>query len=178
MRRTPAALGSAAFFVVAPGGVAALGPWLITHWQIRQYPDILAWAEIPLKVIGAAFTVAGAAVVAHSFVRFVREGFGTPAPVAPPEHLVVGGLYRYVRNPMYVGVLTAIIGQALLLGRFELLWYAAAGFAAVFTFVRLYEEPTLRRTFGAEYDEYRAHVPGWLPRLRAWSTPTGRATPS
>jgi protein-S-isoprenylcysteine O-methyltransferase Ste14 len=112
--------------------------------------------------------VAGAAVLVHAFTRFVVEGLGTPAPVAPPAHLVVGGLYRYVRNPMYLAVIGAIVGQALLLWRFNLLWYALAGAVAVAVFVHWYEEPTLRRQFGRQYDEYRRAVPGWLPRRRPW----------
>ncbi|MET8157777.1 isoprenylcysteine carboxylmethyltransferase family protein [Sphaerisporangium sp. NPDC005289] len=136
---------------------------------MADLPDWLSWAAVPLRVAGVVLILAGGAVLVDAFVRFVTEGFGTPAPVAPPEHLVVGGLYRYVRNPMYVGVLAAIVGQALLLARSGLLWYAAIAFVAVFCFVRLYEEPTLRRSFGAEYEEYRAAVPGWWPRLRPWA---------
>ncbi|MDQ3792223.1 MAG: isoprenylcysteine carboxyl methyltransferase, partial [Actinomycetota bacterium] len=98
---------------------------------------------------------------------------GTPAPVAAPERLVVGGVYRYVRNPMYVAVLTAIVGQALLLGRLVLLLYAAAAWLVVAAFVRLYEEPTLARRFGADYEVYRRAVPAWRPRLRPWE-PDGR----
>ena len=103
-----------------------------------------------------------------AFARFVVEGIGTPAPVAPPEHLVVGGLYRYVRNPMYVAVAATIVGQAALLGRPGLLLYALAFMAAVAAFVYGYEQPVLSERFGAEYDEYRRNVPAWWPRLRPW----------
>ena len=103
-----------------------------------------------------------------AFVRFVVEGFGTPAPVAAPERLVVGGVYRYVRNPMYVAVLAAIVGQSLLLGRLGLLLYAGVVWVAVAAFVRFYEEPTLTRRFGADYEAYRRAVPAWWPRLRPW----------
>jgi protein-S-isoprenylcysteine O-methyltransferase Ste14 len=96
------------------------------------------------------------------------EGFGTPAPVAAPERLVVGGVYRYVRNPMYVAVLAAIFGQALLLGQLGLLLYAAAVWLITAAFVRFYEEPTLTRRFGADYEAYRRAVPAWWPRLRPW----------
>jgi protein-S-isoprenylcysteine O-methyltransferase Ste14 len=96
------------------------------------------------------------------------EGFGTPAPVAAPERLVVGGVYRYVRNPMYVAVLAAIVGQALLLGRLGLLLYAGGACLVVAAFVRWYEEPTLTRRFGADYEAYQRAVPAWLPRLRPW----------
>jgi len=112
--------------------------------------------------------VAGLIALIRAFARFVVEGLGTPAPVAAPERLVVGGAYRYVRNPMYVAVLTAIVGQSLLLGRLGLVLYAGVVWAAVAVFVRFYEEPTLARRFGADYEAYRRAVPAWLPRLRPW----------
>ena len=111
---------------------------------------------------------AGAAALLHAFARFVIEGLGTPAPVAPPERLVVGGLYRYVRNPMYVAVTATILGQALLLGRPVLLLYALAFMAVVAAFVHFYEEPVLSARYGEQYDEYRRAVPAWRPRLRGW----------
>jgi protein-S-isoprenylcysteine O-methyltransferase Ste14 len=103
-----------------------------------------------------------------SAVFFLVEGFGTPAPIAAPERLVVGGVYRYVRNPMYVAILAVIIGQALLLGQLGLLLYAAAIWLIAAAFVRWYEEPTLTRRFGAGYEAYRRAVPAWWPRLRPW----------
>jgi protein-S-isoprenylcysteine O-methyltransferase Ste14 len=163
-RRLRAVLGSIAFLVVAPGAVAGLVPWLITGWDAED-----TW--ITLRVIGVVLIAAGIACLLDSFARFVVEGLGTPAPVAPTERLVVGGLYRYVRNPMYLAVGAVIVGQALLLGRPILLAYAAAFGAAVVAFVRWYEEPTLTRRFGAEYEEYREAVPGWRPRLRPWQGP-------
>jgi protein-S-isoprenylcysteine O-methyltransferase Ste14 len=99
----------------------------------------------------------------------VWEGIGTPAPVAPPERLVIGGVYRHVRNPMYVAVLATILGQALLLGRLVLLTYAAVLWLVFASFVRFYEEPTLRSRFGEDYEAYRRAVPAWLPRLRPWA---------
>jgi protein-S-isoprenylcysteine O-methyltransferase Ste14 len=155
------ALGSALFLVVAPGVVAGLVPWWLTGWQPGA-----TWP--PLQLIGALLTVAGAVVLLDAFARFVTEGFGTPAPVAPTQRLVVGGLYRYVRNPMYLAVGATIVGQAFLLGRPILLLYAAAFAAVVLAFVRLYEEPTLARQFGAQYKDYCRAVPGWWPRLRPW----------
>jgi protein-S-isoprenylcysteine O-methyltransferase Ste14 len=106
--------------------------------------------------------------VVSAFVRFVVEGFGTPAPVAAPDRLVIGGLYRYVRNPMYVAVVACVFGQALLLWQPALAVYGAVVTAVMAAFVRLYEEPTLARRFGADYDTYRRAVPGWWPRLRPW----------
>jgi protein-S-isoprenylcysteine O-methyltransferase Ste14 len=111
---------------------------------------------------------AGAAVVLHAFARIAIEGLGTPAPIAPTERLVVGGAYRHVRNPMYLAVGSTIAGEALLLGQTELLGYLLAFAALCLGFVHLYEEPTLRRQFGAEYDTYRRAVPRWIPRLRPW----------
>jgi protein-S-isoprenylcysteine O-methyltransferase Ste14 len=149
------------FLVVAPGVVAGLIPWWLTGWDAG-----MTWP--PLQLLGALLLVVGVIVLLHAFVRFVVEGIGTPAPIAPTQRLVVGGLYRHVRNPMYLAVGATIVGQALLLGRPILLLYAAAFAAVVFAFVRLYEEPTLARQFGAEYEDYRRAVPGWWPRLRPW----------
>jgi protein-S-isoprenylcysteine O-methyltransferase Ste14 len=165
VRKPSAAVGSAVFFVLAPGTAAGLVPWWITDWEIRE--PLPYWA--PARVVGASLIVAGAAVLIHAFARFVVEGLGTPAPVAPPEHLVVGGFYRYVRNPMYVGLLIAIVGQALLFGSWWLLVYAAVGWIVTASFVHWYEEPTLAKQYGDQYEEYRRNVPGWIPRLRPWT---------
>ena len=166
MSRLSAALGSAAFLVVAPGVAAGLVPWLLTGWDSSDPP-------LPVAVLGGVLVVVGAGVLLHAFARFVVEGRGTPAPVAPTERLVVGGLYRHVRNPMYVAVTATIAGQALLLGRPWLLAYAAGFWLAVAAFVRGYEEPTLTARYGEQYVEYRRAVPAWWPRLRPWSP--GRA---
>jgi protein-S-isoprenylcysteine O-methyltransferase Ste14 len=164
MRRSTAAVGSALFFLLAPGVVVGLVPWALTRWQVRE--PLPYWA--PARVLGGAVLVAGLIALVQAFVRFVVEGHGTPAPVAAPERLVVGGLYRYVRNPMYVAILAAIVGQALLLGQLGLLLYAAASWLIAAAFVRWYEEPTLTRRFGADYEAYRRAVPAWWPRLRPW----------
>jgi protein-S-isoprenylcysteine O-methyltransferase Ste14 len=172
MPRPIAAVGSALFFLVAPGVVVGLIPWLLTRWQTHE--PLPYWA--PVRVLGGILLVAGLIALVGAFVRFVVEGFGTPAPVAAPERLVVGGVYRYVRNPMYVAVLAAIVGQALLLGRLGLLLYAGAAWLIVAAFVRWYEEPTLARRFGADYEAYRRAVPAWWPRLRPWK-PSERGEP-
>jgi len=164
VRKSWAAVGSLIFLVVEPGTVAGLGPWLVTGWAVRA----TELPSAPLRVLGAVLVILGAGALLHAFGRFVLEGLGTPAPVAPPERLVVGGLYCYVRNPMYVAVLATIIGQALLLWQPVLLIYAAVVAALMATFVYGYEEPTLGERFGAEYDAYRRAVPAWVPRLRAW----------
>lgn len=170
MKRAHAAAGSAVFFALAPGTVAGLVPWLITRWHTA-----MTW-WLPLRAIGWVLVAAGAAVIVPAFVRFVVEGLGTPMPAAAPSRLVVGGVYRYVRNPMYVAVLAAIAGQALVFGSVGLIWYGLLVAAAVVTFVLVYEEPTLRRRFGADYDAYRRNVPGWWPRTRPWTAPASNTT--
>ena len=171
MRKPIAAAGSVVFFVVAPGTVAGLIPWWLTGWRVQPTPEGWAALFVPLRIIGAAMIVAGAAFVISAFVRFVGEGFGTPAPVAPPSRLVVGGVYRYIRNPMYVALITCILGQALALNQPVLLFDAAITAAAFVGFVVVYEEPTLARQFGSDYEAYRAAVPGWWPRLHPWNPP-------
>jgi protein-S-isoprenylcysteine O-methyltransferase Ste14 len=164
MRRPAAAVGSAVFFLVGPGIVAGLIPWWLTGWRVRE--PVPYWA--PMRVLGVILLAAGLFALVQAFVRFVVEGLGTPAPIAAPERLVVGGLYRYVRNPMYVAVLSVIVGQALILGQLVLLPYAAAFWVITAAFVRWYEEPALTRRFGADYEAYRCAVPAWRPRLRPW----------
>jgi len=167
MRKPMAAAGSVAFFVLAPGVVAGLVPWWLTGWRVQQ--PLPFWA--PLRAAGVALLAAGAVVLVQAFVRFVVEGAGTPAPVAPTQRLVLGGLYRYVRNPMYLAVVATIVGQALVLGQPVLLLYAAAGWAVMGAFVRWYEEPVLARRFGARYEAYLRAVPAWWPRRRPWQPP-------
>jgi len=160
-RKLNAAVGTTAFLLLAPGLVGGFGPWLVTRWDTRS--PLGHW--LGFRVVGALLIAAGAFVLLHAYVRFVVEGLGPPAPVAPPERLVVGGLYRYVRNPMYISVAATIVGQALLFGRLELLAYAAVFLALSAAFVHWYEEPHLTRLFGAEYEAYRRAVPAWWPRL-------------
>jgi protein-S-isoprenylcysteine O-methyltransferase Ste14 len=118
--------------------------------------------------VGAALLVIAIVVLLRAFARFVTEGRGTPAPVAPTERLVVGGEYRFVRNPMYVAVVTAILAQAMIFGSLQLLVYAAVVWAAMATFVHWHEEPVLLESYGEEYRRYRQAVPAWLPRLSPW----------
>ncbi|WP_051232249.1 methyltransferase family protein [Pseudonocardia asaccharolytica] len=158
---------------VGPSVFAGVIPWLLTRWRVRRPVP----GGTPARALGALLVGGGAVVLASSFVRFVTEGVGTPAPMAPPEKLVVGGIYRHVRHPMYVAMGAAVAGQALLLGRPRLLLYPVIAAVPVATFVRLHEEPVLVRRFGAQYEEYRRNVPGWLPRLRPWrpaAPPGGR----
>jgi protein-S-isoprenylcysteine O-methyltransferase Ste14 len=141
--------------------VAGLIPWLLTGWAVHEW-----WPLV--RVLGGLMIGVGLVALLEAFVRFVVEGIGTPAPVAPTERLVVGGAYRYVRNPMYLAVAALIVGQALILGQSVLLLYAAAFGVAVAVFVHGYEEPVLSRRFGAQYDAYRRAVPAWRPRLTPW----------
>jgi protein-S-isoprenylcysteine O-methyltransferase Ste14 len=152
MGRLRAGAGSFAFLLIAPGVVAGLIPWLLTGWEAETW-----WA--PLRVVGGLMIGAGLVVLLQAFARFALEGTGTPAPVAPTERLVVGGAYRYVRNPMYL---------ALVLGQAGLFAYAAAFGFAVAAFVHGYEEPVLAQRFGPEYEAYRRAVPAWWPRLTPW----------
>src|SRR5829696_9923778 len=161
-RVAAAATGTAGFLLLAPGVVAALLPWWLTGWHAHDV-WLLALA------VGAGLIAGGAAALIHAFARFVIEGVGTPAPAYPTERLVVGGLYRYVRNPMYLAVGATILGQALLLGQPVLVAYAGAFAVAVAAFVDGYEQPTLAHRFGAQYEAYRSAVPAWLPRLRPWN---------
>jgi protein-S-isoprenylcysteine O-methyltransferase Ste14 len=159
--RARAAAGTIVFLVIAPGVVAGLVPWLLTGWEAHGW-----WP--PVRVLGGLLIAAGLVVVLEAFARFAVEGLGTPAPVAPTERLVVGGAYRYVRNPMYLAVGALIAGQALLLGQAGLLIYLAVFAATVAAFVHGYEEPVLARRYGAQYEAYRRAVPAWRPRVRPW----------
>ena len=162
MKRAGAALGSAIFLVVAPGTVAVYVPWMICRWRFA--PPLLGF--LSLRVIGALMIVAGLPVLLDSFARFAVQGLGTPAPVAPPQHLVINGLYRHVRNPMYVAVSSLIFGQGLLFGNVSVLEYGFVVWLTFFAFVLLYEEPALRGKFGEQYEEYCIRVPRWFPRIR------------
>ena len=160
--RIKAALGSLAFLILAPGVVAGLIPWLITQWRPLPPGDGLG----ALRWTGLILIAAGVAVVLEAFARFAWEGFGTPAPVAPTRTLVVSGFYRFVRNPMYVAVTALIFGQAVLFASWGVALYGVIVALAFDTFVRLYEEPTLREVYGEEYAAYCATTPRWIPRFR------------
>jgi protein-S-isoprenylcysteine O-methyltransferase Ste14 len=161
--RVRAWAGTVVFLVLAPGVVAGLIPGVITGWRI---PWTGGWAW-PVAIGAAVAVLSGVLVLLDAFVRFARAD-GTPAPPAPTAHLVVVGPYRYVRNPMYLAVLTIILGQALLFGSGGALLYAGVVLLAVVLFVRGYEEPTLEARYGEEYCEYRRHVRGWVPRAQPW----------
>jgi protein-S-isoprenylcysteine O-methyltransferase Ste14 len=152
------------FLGVAPGVVAGWIPYTLSRWNIRA--PLLGVAAG--RWAGGALAIVGVGVLLDSFARFALEGRGTPAPVAPTDRLVVSGLYRHVRNPMYLAVVGAVLGQALLFGNAALLVYAASLAVLFHLFVRAYEEPTLRRRFGGSYAAYQRGVPRWWPRIRPW----------
>jgi protein-S-isoprenylcysteine O-methyltransferase Ste14 len=156
-----ALLGTIVFVALLPGTIVGLGPyWLTQGW--RMGPPFLGTSVT--RWLGVLAMLAASPLFFSFLSRFVWEGHGTPAPVAPPQHLVVGGPFRWTRNPGYVAVVTLLVGQALFFGRPIVLIYAllvALGFHA---FVVLYEEPTLQRTFGPEFDDYCRRVPRWFPR--------------
>ena len=153
------ALKSLLFLIVAPGMVAGYIPLGLLRWGPQIETGVLAYLAFPLWLIGGM-------ILLWSFWNFLNEGGGTPAPVDPPKELVATGFYRYVRNPMYVAVFTIIVGHFLWFGYWYLLIYAIIVFIAFNTFVTYYEEPTLKRKFGATYEEYLQRVPRWIPRFK------------
>lgn len=169
--RRNAAIGSAAFFVAAPGMVAGLIPWLITHWR---FPESAPWWHL---VLGWLLILASLAALIECFARFALKGLGTPAPIAPTQHLVVTGFYRYVRNPMYLAVLGLVFGQMFVFQHAALLAYGVALWLAFYIFIATYEEPTLRQSFPEAYAAYAAAVPRWLPRLTPWRAKDSATAP-
>jgi protein-S-isoprenylcysteine O-methyltransferase Ste14 len=163
--RFRAILGSILFLFVAPGIVAGAIPWAISQYQLG--PPLLGFE--PLRWLGALLLLFGGVLLLETFSRFALQGIGTPAPIAPTKTLVVTGSYRFVRNPMYVAVVSLILGQALLFGNVFVLGYGLVVWLTVHLFVLGYEEPTLARDYGEQYDHYRANVRRWIPRLTPWT---------
>jgi protein-S-isoprenylcysteine O-methyltransferase Ste14 len=159
----PAALTLGFVLFIGPGPVLTLVPGFLAGWEVHDAPFGLE----PIRWLGGALFVTGAPLLAESVIRFVRKGLGTPAPVLPPKRLVVTGFYPYVRNPMYLGILSMLLGEGLFLGSTAILAYAMALAFVFHLFVVLYEEPHLRRVFGSEYEEYCRRVRRWVPRLRS-----------
>ena len=153
------ALKSIIFFIFAPGVVAGYIPLALLRRGPQAETGIFAYLAFPLWLIGLVMLL-------WSFWDFLVKGRGTPAPIDPPKELVATGFYRYVRNPMYVGVLAIIIGHFLWFRYWNLLIYAIVVFIAFNTFVTYYEEPTLKRKFGAAYEDYLKKVPRWIPRFK------------
>jgi protein-S-isoprenylcysteine O-methyltransferase Ste14 len=164
VRKLLAIAGSAVFLVIAPGFVAGLMPWWISRWRIEA-----PFFGMPfLRIAGGVLIALGLIGLLDSFIRFAVQGVGTPAPVFPTRHLIVTGLYRYVRNPMYVAVAITIVGQGLVFGNVALVEYGGFVWMLFHVFVLVYEEPTLRASFGPEYRVFCDEVPRWIPRLRPW----------
>ena len=164
MRRILAILGSALFLVIAPGIVAGYMPWRMSRWHAGA--PLLGTSSF--RLVGVLLIVAGISVLLDSFARFALQGLGTPAPIFPTRHLVVSGLFRYVRNPMYIAVVSLTLGQGLFFGSARILEYGIAIWVGFYLFVLIYEEPTLRKSYGPEYEEFCANVPRWIPRVRPW----------
>lgn len=153
------ALRSLLFLIVAPGVVAGYIPLVLLRIGPRIQTGFFAYLAFPLWVIGGVMLL-------WSFWNFLAQGRGTPAPADPPKELVVTGFYLYVRNPMYVSITLILIGHFLWLGFWSLLAYAALAFIATHLFVTLYEEPTLKKKFGAAYEDYLKRVPRWIPEFK------------
>lgn len=164
MRRSAAAAVSVAWGVVVGGASGCLLPYLLGDWHVHQ--PLPYW--VVFQVIGVLLICAGAVPLGQSFIDFIRAD-GTPVPVASPPRLVVSGFYRYVRNPIYVGFLGILLGEVLLFGSLGLLEYTAVAWCIGAAAVRFYEEPTLARKFGADYQAYRRAVPAWVPRVHPWT---------
>ena len=154
------AIGTLVFVVIVPGAVVVWVPYELSgQWSFRA-----PFLGLGLtRWLGGAIVLAALPIFADFLFRFVVEGFGTPAPIAPPSRLVVGGSFRYCRNPAYVAVVALVAGQALVLGSGLVLAYAGALWGVFHLFVVLYEEPNLRRRFGTDYEEYCRRVWRWIP---------------
>jgi protein-S-isoprenylcysteine O-methyltransferase Ste14 len=148
------------FTVVVPGTVAGYVPWRLKPGPATPVTGIEEWAASTVIAIGIAIYLYTA------FWGFALIGGGTPAPIAPTNILVVKGLHRFVRNPMYIGVALVIGGQAWLFHSLHIAIYMACMLLTAHLFVLFYEEPTLHKQFGEEYDRYRASVPRWIPKIR------------
>ena len=163
MRRAAAVIGTAIFLVFVPCVVAGVVPRWISHWEFR-----LSFLGVELtRFVGSALILAGVSGLVDSFGRFALQGLGTPAPIAPTQHLVVTGLYRYVRNPIYVRSPPSFSARrsCLAIGGCS---PTARSSASSATCLSCYEDPTLKKSFGAEYEAFRINVPRWIPRLTAW----------
>lgn len=151
-------LKGALWLLVSPGAVLVYVPWALAAWGAGRI-DVGSWRWAGLIPLSA-----GVAALLWCFADFLRLGGGTPAPIHAPRRLVVSGLYRRVRNPMYLGFFLALAGEALLSGLWTILMWGAALGLGLHLFVVLREEPRLRALFGAEYEDYLRRVPRWIPR--------------
>jgi protein-S-isoprenylcysteine O-methyltransferase Ste14 len=152
--------------MLLPGVIAGYIPW--TLFGLSRTNINLS---VPRDIAGMLLICLGALLLAACILEFARSGQGTLSPADPPRKLVVRGLYRYVRNPMYLSVTTVILGEALLANSWALTAYWTAWFLAVNAFVLGYEEPALRRLFGHQYEEYARRVGRWIPTFRPDAKP-------
>jgi protein-S-isoprenylcysteine O-methyltransferase Ste14 len=153
-------LNTILFTIVVPGTVAGYVPYRLSGGFAWPGGGMQTW-------LGAVLMALGAAIYFRCAWEFAVRGLGTPAPIAPTKFLVTTALHRYVRNPMYLGVATLIVGEGTLFRSFHVAEYAAAMLFTAHVFVVLYEEPTLRRQFGESYEQYLREVPRWIPKLKA-----------
>lgn len=160
------ALRSLLWTILLPGLFAGYLPW--RYFGLSQ---VTIDPRRPADVLGVALIALGTALLTACIVEFARSGHGTLSPVDPPRHLVVRGLYRFVRNPMYLSVTTIVLGEVLLTRSRALAVYWTIWFACVNLFVMGYEEPTLRQQFGPSYDAYTRQVNRWIPRFRRAGSP-------
>ncbi len=156
------ALKAILFTVVVPGAVAVYGPYRV----LASYPDRWGGPAGVFRAAGVGCFILGAAIYFWCLWDFAVAGRGTPAPIDPPRELVVRGLYRFCRNPMYIGVLSVILAQALFFRAPAVVAYAAIVFGSFAATVVFYEEPALSRKFGSAYARYCAQTPRWLPKVR------------
>ncbi len=156
------ALKTLIFTVLVPGTVTIYIP----YWLLTSAPAVQRLPLGGFRYFGVVLILIGAAFYFWCAWDFTFTGRGTPAPIDPPKELVVRGLYRFVRNPMYVGVLALLLGEALLFESGVLIGYAALALLVYQLFVVLYEEPTLRRKFGDAYQRYCDETPRWFPRWK------------
>ncbi len=147
------------FTILVPGFVTLYVPYLLLGRVYVPGRGPLAW-------LGIVCAIMGAAIYFRCAWEFAVRGLGTPAPIAPTKYLVVTGLHRYVRNPMYIGVSLVMLGQAALFRAPRVAEYGALCILLAHLFILFYEEPTLRSQFGESYEKYRATVPRWIPRFR------------
>jgi protein-S-isoprenylcysteine O-methyltransferase Ste14 len=174
MTSQPSAESNASAWLITVASLAvgaaffALWFWLLPGWLGF---DVAAARDAPWRWIGAVPSVLGFSVAMRCVWDFGRTGHGTPAPIVPPERLVVVGFYRYVRNPMYVGFFLGWTGLWIVFGHASrgALVILLVAMSAVALFVNFYEESTLKKMFGEDYEEYCRNVPRWIPRLHPWT---------
>src|SRR5262249_38142098 len=154
------ALKSLLFLILMAGLGAAYIPFALLPTTPHVETGLFAYLALPLWLLGGL-------IILLCFWDFTFTGPGTPAPIYPPTQLVTNGFYRYLRNPIYVGVLSILIGHFLWFKSIWLLAYALVVFLAFHLFVTVYEEPTLKGKFGAAYEQYCTSVPRWIPKIRS-----------